>query len=217
MAERVYPRSNSPDRLTSENNNKKNTRRNPCCCCFCWILSIIGLLILLTVIAAVAFYFIYKPKVPNYSVEKMSIKGFNFQGGSYLLSDQTFSLEFGVTVRAKNPNSRIGIYYEKGSNLSVSHTGADLCSGVFPNFYQPRNNVTVFETLLKTPSLQLSEIVRNGLYEEQRKRKIPLGVDIKVPARLKVGVHCDVIVDKLAEDTKVLSKKCSVNLKFWKN
>ncbi|KAI3894840.1 hypothetical protein MKX03_014946 [Papaver bracteatum] len=213
MAERVYPRSNSPDRLTSENNNKKNTRRNPCRCCFCWILSIIVLLILLTVIAAVAFYFIFKPKVPNYSVENMSIKGFKFEGGSYLLSDQSFSLEFGVTVRAQNPNSRIGIYYDTPF--------------LFPNFYQPRNNVTVFETLLKTPSLQLSEVVRNGLYEEQRKRKIPLGVDIKVPARLKVGsirtwkftirVHCDVIVDKLAEDTKVLSKKCSVDLKFWKN
>ncbi|KAI3930173.1 hypothetical protein MKW92_045005 [Papaver armeniacum] len=207
--------------------SRKNTRRNPCCCCFCWILSIIALLILLTVIAAVAFYFIYKPKPPNYSVENMSIKGFNFQGVSSSQSDLTFSPEFDVTVRTQNPNSRIGIYYEKGSNVSVSHTDTNLCSGVLPDFYQPRNNVTVFETVLKSPSLKLSQVVRDALYDQQKKGQIPLGVDIKVPARVKVGsirtwkftirVHCDVIVDKLAVDSKIVSKKCSVDPKIWKN
>ncbi|KAI3984236.1 hypothetical protein MKX01_011190 [Papaver californicum] len=207
--------------------SRKNTRRNPCCCCFCWILSIILLLILLTVSAAVAFYFIYKPKQPNYSVENMSIKGFDFTRVSSSQSDLTVSPVFDVTVRAENPNSRIGIYYEKGSNVSVSHTGTDLCSGVLPNFYQPRNNVTVFETVLKTPSLKLSKVLLDELYDQQKKGQVPLGVDIKVPARVKVGsirtwlftvrVHCDVIVDKLAADSKIVSNKCSVDPKFWKN
>ncbi|KAI3947077.1 hypothetical protein MKX01_033386, partial [Papaver californicum] len=102
----------------------------------------------------------------------MSIRGFNFAGVFSSQSDLTVSPEFGVTVRAQNHNSRIGIYYKKGNNVFVSHTGTDFFSGVLPNFYQPRNNVIVFETLLR---LQVSS------YPKQ----IPLGVDIKVSARVK--------------------------------
>ncbi|MCL7045079.1 hypothetical protein MKW94_022631 [Papaver nudicaule] len=207
--------------------SRRNTRRNPCCCCFCWILSVILILILLAVIAAVAFFFIYKPKLPNYTVEDMSINGINLSGNFSSKSDLTVSPEFAVTVRAQNPNSRIGIYYEKGSAASVSHAGTVLCSGGLPNFYQPRNNVTVFETMLKSPPVKLSKVAQDDLYIEQKKGQIPLGVDIKVHARVKAGsirtwvftirVHCDVIVDKLAKDSKIVSKKCSVDPKFWKN
>ncbi|KAI3996464.1 hypothetical protein MKX01_001302 [Papaver californicum] len=118
----------------------------------------------------------------------MSIRGFNFAGVSSSQSDLTVSPEFGVTVRAQNPNSRIGIYYEKGSNVSVSHTGTHLCSGVLPNFYQPRNNVTVFETLLKTPSLKLSKVDHDALSDEQKKGQIPLGVDIKYLLELRLDL-----------------------------
>ncbi|OVA03887.1 Late embryogenesis abundant protein [Macleaya cordata] len=202
---------------------RRKHRRNPCCCCLCWILGIIVLLILLTAVAAGVFYLVFRPKEPNYSVENVSIKGINLTSSS----DLTLSPEFDVTVRAENPNKKIGIYYEKGSSVVVSHSNIDLCSGVLPAFYQPTSNVTVFETALKGSGIKLTTTVYNELQEQQKKGKIPLGLDLKVPVKIKVGsvktwtitakVHCVITVNKLAMDSKIVSKDCGVGLKLWKD
>ncbi|KAJ7960419.1 Late embryogenesis abundant hydroxyproline-rich glycoprotein [Quillaja saponaria] len=84
--------------------HKKN-RRSSCCCCFCWLLGVIITLIVLLAIAAGIFYLVFKPESPNYTVERISIKGMNI---STLSSTATISPEFDVAVRANNPNDKIG-------------------------------------------------------------------------------------------------------------
>jgi hypothetical protein len=49
----------------------------------------------------------------------------------------TVSPEFDVTVRADNPNDKIGIYYRKDSSVEVYYSDVRLCNGVLPVFYQP--------------------------------------------------------------------------------
>jgi hypothetical protein len=49
----------------------------------------------------------------------------------------TVSPEFDVTVRADNPNDKIGIYYRKDSSVEVYYSDVRLCNGVLPMFYQP--------------------------------------------------------------------------------
>ncbi|KAI3834849.1 hypothetical protein MKW98_015962 [Papaver atlanticum] len=190
MGDRVYPGNYSPDqtttKLTSENINSNMVQSQgkppP---------------------PPTGTYVIQIPKDQIYIIpppenarryEKLSRKNTRVSSSQ---SDLTFSPEFDVTVRAQNPNSRIGIYYEKWSNVSVSHTDTNLCSGLFGMLC---------------------------MINRRKKSQIPLGVNIKVPARVKVGsvrtwkftvrVRCDVIV---AVDSKIVSKKCSVDLKFWKN
>ncbi|KAF8395610.1 hypothetical protein HHK36_019560 [Tetracentron sinense] len=157
-------------------------RRNPCCCCLYWILGIISLLILLIAIAAGVFYLVFQPKAPIYSVEKVSVRGFNLA-----LSSLTVSPEFDVTVKAENPNKKIGIFYEKGSSVTVSHSNVKLCTGAVPAFHQPSNNVTIFRTALKGSGIKLTSQVHGALTEEQRGGKIPLGLNLRVPVRIKVA------------------------------
>ncbi|KAJ4953415.1 hypothetical protein NE237_030247 [Protea cynaroides] len=95
----------------SHNIGKPRRCGGRCCRCCAFIFT----QIILFGIAVLIFYLVVKPKYPIYSVNKISIKGFN----SNLLTSQTVSLEFDVSISAYNPNSKIGIYYEPTSFVMI--------------------------------------------------------------------------------------------------
>lgn len=200
--------------------SRRKPRRNPCCVCLCWILGLFTLLIVLTAIAAGILYLVFRPESPNYSVENLSINGLNLSSSS-----QAISPEFDVTVRAENPNDKIGIYYEKGSSVKVYYSGINLCNGVLPAFYQPSNNVTIFQTALTGPGVVLSSTDYQTLMNQQREGKVPFKLKLRVPVKLKVGsvkswtitvkVSCDITVNGLTAKSGIVSKDCDVSVKPW--
>ncbi|KAK9154465.1 hypothetical protein Sjap_001945 [Stephania japonica] len=208
--------------------SRKNRRSCSFCCCLCWILSLLFLLALLLAATAGVLYLVFRPKALDYAIESISIKKFNLNSTanpSQLTT--TISPEFNVTVRAHNPNSKIGVYYRGGSSVAVSYAGAELCAGALPAFYQPAKNVTVFKTVMVGEGIRLSRDAYLGLMGQQRTGEIPLGLDLKVPVRVKFGsvktwtltvkVGCDVAVDKLGVDASVVSNKCRVRALPWKS
>lgn len=191
-------------------------RRNSCCCCLSWFFGIIILLILALAATAGILYLVFRPKIPNYSVESLSISGFN-------LSDLgSIRPVFDVRVRSENPNKKIGIYYESGSSVTIFYSNIELCSGVLPVFYQGTRNVTVFQTTLTGEVIRLSNVVRGTLVTDQQQGRIPLELDLKVPIKVKFGavktwkvtvdVRCALTVDKLGKDSKLLDRSCDVKL-----
>ncbi|OAY37586.1 NDR1/HIN1-like protein 13 [Manihot esculenta] len=194
-------------------------RRSSCCCCFCWFLGLLVVLILLAGIAAGVFYLVFRPEAPKYSIDSISIKGFN------LSSSAPFSPEFDVTVRADNPNDKIGIDYRTGSSVNVYYNDVRLCNGKLPAFYQPSNNVTVFVTALKGSGIELTSAVHKALVNGENKGKLPFNLKLRAPVRIKVGsvktwtitvkVNCDVTVDKLTSKAKIVSKDCDYGVDLW--
>ncbi|XP_077247639.1 NDR1/HIN1-like protein 13 [Tasmannia lanceolata] len=207
-----------PENSRRHQSGRSKSRRS-FCCCLSWIFCIFFLIILLIALAAGILYLIFRPKIPNYSVDSVSIKGFNLSS-----SDLTFSPEFDVTVMAENPNKKIGIYYLEGSSVTVWHSDVELCNGVLPTFYQGTKNVTVFKTVLKGEGIRVSSSVESTLMGEQNRGQIPLELDLDVPVKIKFGavktwtitvkVRCDVTVDKLTENSKIVSKDCNVKVKL---
>jgi hypothetical protein len=136
---------------------------------------------------------------------------------------------FDATVRADNPNGRIGVHYDGGaSRVSVSYDGVLLAEAAWPAlFYQEPGNVTVFVATVKGPGLRLSQSVRGQMAAAERLRSVPFDVEVEVPVRLQLGklktwavpvrARCTVAVDRLAADAKVVSKSCNVKLRllFW--
>lgn len=215
---RVPPPENA-DRIKRLSRSRKS--RSTSCCCFRFCCGSLLLVILLLAIAAGVFYLVFRPKSPKYSVDGVSINGLNLTSPSSVVSPR-----LDVEVTADNPNDKIGIYYEKGSSVEVYYKDVSLCDGVLPHFYQPRNNVTVFKTALKGSSIELTSSVRNELVAAQTSGKtVPLKVNLKVPVRIKVGsvktwtikvkVRCDLTVDKLTSQSKIVSKDCDYSIKLW--
>ncbi|GLJ52102.1 hypothetical protein SUGI_1108070 [Cryptomeria japonica] len=199
-------------------------RRNHCCCCFCWIVALVLLLLLIVAIAGAVLYFLYKPQAPKYDVQGISVKRFSFS------TDETLSAQFAVTVRARNPNKKIGVYYEKHNRLAVLFSGQELCSGGFPAFYQGHQNTSVFKATLTGSGVQFSQGLKSSLNSQQAKAKVPLDVVIDAPVKIKVwgwkspkvivDLRCRLTVDKLAANraVKIEDKSCKVDvkLKLWK-
>ncbi|TXG73399.1 hypothetical protein EZV62_001978 [Acer yangbiense] len=193
----------------------RKTRIRRCCCCF--FITLFVLLFLLAVSAAV-FYFVFRPESPNYTVDNLSVKSFN-------LTSSTVSPSLDFTLSAHNPNNKIGIYYLKPSSVKLYYKDLNLCNGFLPQFFQPRNNVTVFKTALTASALELTTSVRNELIAAEKSGTVPFRVDVRAPVKLKVGsvkswsinvkVKCDVTVDKLTAQSKILSKKCDYSVDIW--
>ncbi|KAL0418399.1 UNVERIFIED_CONTAM: NDR1/HIN1-like protein 13 [Sesamum radiatum] len=198
---------------------RRKTRRSCCrrCCCFTFCLLL--LLIVAAAVSAGVLYLVFRFKSPKYAVTSISIKRMNLTTGSPI------SPGFDVSIRAENPNGKVGIYYLKDSAVDVLYDNVKLSDGVLPAFYQPRKNVTVLETSLTGTNVALEAAVRRTLRNAQNQRRVPLVVNVKAPVKIKVGstktweitvkVKCDVVVDALNERAKIVSNDCHYSVRLW--
>uniref|UniRef100_A0A6N2N6D4 alcohol dehydrogenase n=1 Tax=Salix viminalis TaxID=40686 RepID=A0A6N2N6D4_SALVM len=92
-----------------------------CCKCICWTVGLLVLLLGIVGATAGILYLVFKPEIPNYSVDSLTISDLR------LNFDMTLYAKFDVKITANNPNKKIGIYYEKGGRLSVWYTKTKLC------------------------------------------------------------------------------------------
>lgn len=104
-------------------------RRSCCCRCVCYTLC--SLLLLIVVVGATIgiLYLVFKPKLPDYSIDRLQLTRFT------LNQDSSLSTSFNVTITAKNPNEKIGIYYEDGSKITVWYRETQLSNGTSLSVY----------------------------------------------------------------------------------
>ncbi|KAF9676334.1 hypothetical protein SADUNF_Sadunf09G0127900 [Salix dunnii] len=199
--------------------SRRKPSRSRCCCCLCWFLSFLAAFLFLLGLAAAILYLVFRPESPDYSIERVAISGFN------LTSSGPISPEFNVTVRANNPNNKIGIYYEKGSSVNVYSDGVKMATGSLPVFYQDKNNVTVVVTSLKGTAIELTSGVRTALANGVSKGAVPFNLALRAPVKLKLGsvktwkitvkVDCELTVDKLTASATIGSKSCDYGVDLW--
>lgn len=192
-------------------------KRSCCCKCLCWTISILILLLISIGITCGILYYIFRPKVPNYAIDKLKITKF---GLNY---DATLYAEFHVRITARNPNEKIGIFYEKGGQLSVWFTDTQLCEGYLPRFYQGHRNTTVLDVTLSGETESGGTLMK-ALQEQQQTGSIPLDLKVDVPVAVKVGklklkkvrflVGCNLVVDSLTANNLISIKtsNCRFNL-----
>ncbi|KAG8092073.1 hypothetical protein GUJ93_ZPchr0012g22203 [Zizania palustris] len=195
-------------------------RRRGCCCRFiCCVVVTVVVLAVLAAAAVGALYLAFDPKAPRYSVDRLSVSAFQVD---LML---TATARFDVTVTAANPNSRIGIYYEHGSSLSVWYESIRLAQGTLPAFYQGHHNTTVL-AIVMAGQAQLGTAVMSALQDAQRTGAVPLLFRADVPVRVELGslklwkvtsrVRCDLVVDSLGVNSPINIKasNCKFSLKL---
>lgn len=198
----------------------RRRNRGSCCrrCC-CFTLCLLVFLVIAAAVSAGVLYLVFRFKSPKYSVTNLAIKGMN------LTSAAPISPGFDVTIRAENPNGKVGIYYLKDSAVNVFYNDVKLSGGVLPAFYQPRKNVTVLQTALTGSDVILGGAIKTALRNAQNQGRVPFVVKTKVPVKIEVGsvkswqitvkVKCDVAVNALNERAKIVSKDCDYSVRLW--
>lgn len=194
-------------------------RGNCWCKCLCWTTSLLVFLLIIVGAIAGILYLVFQPKLPKYSVDNLSISDLT------LNFDLSLYARFNVRITAENPNKKIGIYYEKGSHLSVWYKSTNLCQGSIPRFYQGHQNKTVLNVAL-TGQNQYGRTLLDALQEQQQTGRIPLDLKIDVPVSIKLGKlklkkvrilgTCKLIVDSLSTNSiiSIKASTCSFGLKL---
>ncbi|KAJ4961638.1 hypothetical protein NE237_021548 [Protea cynaroides] len=196
--------------------SKPPKKRCSCCRCLCWTISLLILLVIIIAAVLGILYLVFQPKIPKYSIDGLTITDFSIN------TNMSLSAEFIVRLTIYNPNKKIGIYYENGSNLTAWYTSTKLCEGSLPKFYQGHKNTTVLDVEL-TGQIQNGTTVLQALSEQQQTGSIPLILDAKVPVRVKLGklklmkvkphIRCNLEVDSLTENNLISIKSSSCKLK----
>lgn len=207
-------------RVNQPFSSRPPTKKRSCCCkCICWTISLI--ILLLIIIAAIAgiLYLVFRPKIPQYSVDNLRISDLR------LNFDLSLYAKFNVRITAVNPNKKIGIYYEKGNHLSVWYKNTQLCRGSIPKFYQGHQNRTVLDVAL-TGQSQYGNTLMSAIQEAAQTGRIPLDLKIEVPVSVKLGKlklrkvrvmgDCLLIVDSLSPNSlvRIKASTCKYGLKL---
>ncbi|OAY72844.1 Protein YLS9 [Ananas comosus] len=217
---RVPPPENASKLAAYTRRSSSSRRRRRCRCC-CLLLAAAAALALALAAAAAALYFALRPKLPSFSLASLAINGLAPSSSS---SSSPISPDLAAAIRARNPNSKIGLRYLPGGSVAASYGAVALANGAWPAFFQARDNVTEFVTPLAGSGIRLSPSTRASMVTAQRNGAVPLTVDARLPVRAKVGavttwtwivkVRCDVTVDDLTANATVVSQACHVKLRL---
>ncbi|CAH8277213.1 unnamed protein product [Arabidopsis lyrata] len=198
--------------------SKKKGSRSCWCRCVCYTLLVLFLLIVIVGAIVGILYLVFRPKLPDYNIDRLQLTRFQ------LNQDLSLSTGFNVTITAKNPNEKIGIYYEDGSRISVLYMQTRLSNGSLPKFYQGHENTTIISVEM-TGFNQNATSVMTTLQEQQRLTgSIPLRIRVTQPVRIKLGklklmevrflVRCGVSVDSLAANSVIRVRSSNCKYRF---
>lgn len=211
-----YP---APGGTTPVRQSRPPKRRSCWCRCLCWTFGLLLLLILILGLVVLALYLIFQPKIPKFSIDSMRITQFN------LANDlSTLSATFNVTIIARNPNEKIGIYYEDGSHISAWYTDTKLSEGSMPVFYQGHENTTILSLDMTGETRNASSLFQTLQQQQQQTGNIPLNLRVRQPVRIKLGklklpevkfkVRCRLLVDNLSSNNVIRIQDSSCKFRF---
>ncbi|KAG6557197.1 hypothetical protein Mapa_001124 [Marchantia paleacea] len=192
-------------------------RRNPCCCCFKWLCIPLVFLIVALGIAALVFWLVVRPKLPDYDVTNVRLTGLDTS-----LTTSQLNTEVAFTLDTYNPNKKMGFYYDD-FNIEVQTLDLVVGKGALPSFYQGHKNRTIIESVLKSETITLSTGAKDSLQAANTSKKLMLKVKVDVKTRIKIGdfktskinvkVRCDVEIDPtISNGSQVLNKSCDVKI-----
>ncbi|GER54709.1 late embryogenesis abundant protein [Striga asiatica] len=197
-------------------------RRRSFCCLLA--LSLVSLAAVLSASTAAAMYLAFDFKSPEYTVLALAIRGLN----NLTSTSEPISPEITVSIRAENPNGRVGIYYLDDGAAGVSCGGVELSGGRMAAFYQPRRSVAVVRVTLAGSGVELgggNAAFLAALRSAERRQRVPLVVKVEEGVVFEVGsaktwkmvikLRCHVVVDALTEKAEIVDKKCGHAVRLW--
>ncbi|CAI9784868.1 unnamed protein product [Fraxinus pennsylvanica] len=170
-------------------------RRFSCRRCFCltcfWSTILLIAILLLAAIAAAAFYVLYHPHRPAFSVTSLKISQFNL---TTTTSDGTTHLttQLNLTLSAKNPNTKVIFYYDPMS-ITVSSNQVTISSGSFKNFTNSPDTIFIIHTITGLNYQLLDGDESNSLTSDLKKRN---GIPLQIVVDTMIGVKMEKLKTK---------------------
>ncbi|XP_065046808.1 NDR1/HIN1-like protein 1 [Musa acuminata AAA Group] len=138
--------------------------------------------IILVLLAIFIIWLVLRPSKPSFYLQDASIAQFNFTAGTNLL---TAIMQ--VTVSSRNPNDRIGIYYDKLDVFAVYQEQRVTTSTELPTGYQGHNDVVVWSPYLYGAAVPVTPYLSVALDQANAAGLLLVNINVEGRLRWKVG------------------------------
>ncbi|THU55591.1 hypothetical protein C4D60_Mb11t08190 [Musa balbisiana] len=137
---------------------------------------VVALLVVLIV------WLVLRPNKPKFYLQDAIVVQFNLTSGVGLLTSV-----FQITLSSRNPNDRIGVYYDR-IDAYVLYKGQQITAATaLPPGYQGHNDVIVWSPYLYGAAVPLAPYLADALYQDENAGYILLYVRVDGRLRWKVG------------------------------
>ncbi|XP_057855489.1 NDR1/HIN1-like protein 12 [Cryptomeria japonica] len=144
--------------------------------CGCLVMFIIIALFIVLVV-----YLTLRPQKPRFYVQDAVIQQWN------VTRDDTLTSSLRFTIISRNPNDRIGVYYDRISGYANYLDQQITAYSPITPFYQGHNDINVISPVLYGSSVPLAPFVADHLRAEQQNGILTVNMRIGAKIRWKVG------------------------------
>lgn len=146
-------------------------------CLFACILA----LIILILFVILVIWLVLRPTKPRFYLRDVTITQFNLSQPNYL----TTSLQ--VTVSSRNPNDRIGVYYDKLDVYAEYKNQRVTIPTALPTGYQGHNDFAVWSPFLYGTDIPVGPFLTEALSQDENAGFLLIDVKVDGKLRWKVG------------------------------
>lgn len=185
-----------------------------CNCIFSLIFKLVFTVIILVGIAALIFWFLVRPNNLKFYATGASLTQFN------LTTDNTLQYNLDLNLTVRNPNKRIGIYYDT-FQVNGYYGDQRLATQNLTPFYQGHKNTTELSTVFDGQQLLLGASELSNYNSEKSNGYYNIDVQLNLKLRVKVGwikvghfkpkINCDLSVPSSAGGT-FQTTRCKLKL-----
>ncbi|CAK7342005.1 unnamed protein product [Dovyalis caffra] len=140
---------------------------------------LIFLLIALLVILLV--WAILRPSKPKFILQDATVYAFNVSSPNFLTSN------FQVTISSRNPNDKVGIYYDKLDIYATYRNQQITLRTALPNSYQGHKEIDVWSPFIYGTAVPVAPYNSVALSQDQATGSLLLMIKIDGRVRFKVG------------------------------
>lgn len=137
--------------------------------------------VVLVLFVILLIWLILRPSKPHFVLQDATVYAFNVSAPNFLTSN------FQITLSSRNPNARIGIYYDKLDLYATYRNQQITLPTQLPTSYQGHKDVTVWSPFLYGTSVPVAPYLAAGLGEDQMAGTVLVNIRVYGRVRWKVG------------------------------
>ncbi|VAI29636.1 NDR1/HIN1-like protein 1 [Triticum dicoccoides] len=142
---------------------------------------LLGMAFIVAVIALIV-YLVLRPTHPSFFLQDASLRQLDLSNSSGLLST---SLQ--VTVASRNPNDRIGVYYDRLDVYASYDFQQITVAASLPPVYQGHGDIDIWSPVLDGPNVPFAPYLASKISQDCQAGHLVLHVKIDGRVRWKVG------------------------------
>ncbi|XP_060177075.1 NDR1/HIN1-like protein 10 [Lycium barbarum] len=183
----------------SKSYHRRGSSCNPCSCLFGCLCKIILTIIIILGVIALVVWLVLRPNKVKFYVTDATLTQFDLS-----TTNNTLYYDFALNMTVRNPNKRIGIYYDS-IEARAMYQGERFASQNLEPFYQGHKNTSTLSPVFKGQSLVLLGDREKSNYNNEKNSGIyEMEVKLYMRIRLKAGrIKTHKIKPKIECDFKV--------------